>query len=169
MVREARSLEIVQKPSPRKNRPISEEDVNIILGYYDDNSDNLAERKQSIKVKDKYGVSQRVGKKLLNLTIDGVFSLYKRDRLAMGKKPISKSKFFKLRPKHIITADASGTHYMCVCIYHQNVELMIESLQIPKGREKYWYLKSITCDDPSVACALDKCDKCLATNNYVWN
>lgn len=35
------------------------------------------------------------------------------------------TKFFTLRPKQCILADDSGTQMVCVCIYHQNVKLML--------------------------------------------
>lgn len=39
---------------------------------------------------------------------------------------IGLSKFCSLRPKCCELAGSSGTHSVCVCIYHQNIKLMLE-------------------------------------------
>jgi hypothetical protein len=40
------------------------------------------------------------------------------------------SKFAILHPKNCILAEASGTHYVCICTTHQNVKLMLEGLKL---------------------------------------
>ena len=40
------------------------------------------------------------------------------------------SKFAELRPEYCILAGASGTHTVCVCVYHENVKLMLDGLHI---------------------------------------
>ena len=40
-------------------------------------------------------------------------------------KKISFTKFSQLRPKECVLAGTSGTHSVCVCTVHQNVQLMM--------------------------------------------
>ena len=159
MVKKARKLGILEKPAPRKGNRIPQEKVDVVIEYYNENADDLSSSKHTIDIGEN-GAPNRVGKKLLNVTLDELFSLYKRDRLAIGQKAIGRTKFIQLRPKNIMLADSSGVHSFCVCIYHQNIELMLNSLPLPKKSEKYWFLKMVTCDNPSDACALSKCSKC---------
>ena len=39
------------------------------------------------------------------------------------------TKFSLLRPKECILADGNGTHTVCVCKIHKNVQLLINSLK----------------------------------------
>lgn len=39
------------------------------------------------------------------------------------------SSFAALRPGHCVLANSSGTHSICVCIYHQNIKLMFNKIK----------------------------------------
>ena len=60
-------------------------------------------------------------------------------------------------------------HSICVCIKHQNFELLVSSLPVlenlEKARDKYWHLKATVCDIMSEKCAFGKCDDCKELNN----
>lgn len=45
--------------------------------------------------------------------------------------------FASNRPKHCILEGTSGTHTVCVCIYHQNVKLIFKTLQDRKSLPAY--------------------------------
>ena len=40
------------------------------------------------------------------------------------------TKFTKLRPKHCVFAWSSGTHSVCVCVHHENVQLMLRGINL---------------------------------------
>ena len=44
------------------------------------------------------------------------------------------SKFCKLRPKWCVLLVASGTHCVCVCTYHQNMKLILDTLNLEYKR-----------------------------------
>lgn len=73
--------------------------------------------------------------------------------------------FASNRPKHCILAGTSGTHTICVCIYHQNVKLMFKALQdrksLPADLKSYHDLFSkILCTNPKELCWLKTCEHC---------
>ncbi|KAJ8688286.1 hypothetical protein QAD02_024081 [Eretmocerus hayati] len=43
---------------------------------------------------------------------------------------VGMTKFAEARPVHCVLAGSSGTHSVCVCVYHQNVKLMLKGLDI---------------------------------------
>ena len=47
------------------------------------------------------------------------------------------SKFSQLRPRNCILAGASGTYTVCVCVHHENVNLMLDAVD----------LKELTCEN----------------------
>lgn len=81
------------------------------------------------------------------------------------------SKFAANRPKNCILANSSGTHSVCVCVYHQNVKLMFETLLrakiLPVDVTKYqdFFLK-ITCKNITEKCWIKTCDKCPGTDGF---
>ena len=63
-------------------------------------------------------------------------------------RKIGFSKFAELHPKHCILAGASGTHSVCVCTIHQNVKLMMLSMQIPDLPTYHHCLAKSICNPP---------------------
>ena len=39
-------------------------------------------------------------------------------------------KIVDLRPRHCFLAGSSGTHNVCVCVCHEDVNLMLEAIEI---------------------------------------
>ena len=66
------------------------------------------------------------------------------------------STFATLRPKCCVTVGASGSHSLCVCTYHQNVELMLSAVN-PALDCKY-ILSFFVCDICNQTCMLHHCD-----------
>ena len=78
---------------------------------------------------------------------------------------------------------ASGTHNVCVCVYHQTPKLMIDHSQIKSkpefkeiigsgefncycGEIKYQHLLSkLMCNPPSISCWLGECPNCEDSSN----
>ena len=48
------------------------------------------------------------------------------------------NKFCKFRPKNVVLPNASGTHSVCVCTYHQNFKLMLKNSGLSKNNLFYY-------------------------------
>lgn len=80
---------------------------------------------------------------------------------------ISFSRFAMERPKSCVLAGAAGTHTVCVCLIHENVNLMLSgaallSMQYVDREMSSFsdFLKSIKCTSPSEDCHLRRCEDC---------
>ena len=87
---------------------------------------------------------------------------------------IGLSKFIELRPKHVVLPGGSGTHTVCVCVYHQNPKLMIAGSHIcssPEFRkivDPSWtsevkvqhLLARLVCNPAKEACWFGECVAC---------
>ena len=75
------------------------------------------------------------------------------------------NKFVELRPEYCILAGASGTHTVFVSVYHQNVKLMLDGLNISEltsGEIKNYKdcINEIVCKVPTAQCYLNTCSNC---------
>lgn len=148
---------------PRVRQGLSVKVQEEILQFYHENSRMMPGKKDVISVK-KDGVRTLVQKELLLMNLTELYSAF------LEKYPdsqVSFSKFADLRPKECVLAGASGTHSVCVCIYHENFSLMIESAQLVKvvdGKDKPMSLSDVLalsiCDIKSVDCYLGNCVNC---------
>ena len=75
---------------------------------------------------------------------------------------ISFSKFASLRPKWCITVGPKGTHSVCVCTAHQNVKLLLSSVNLSKDYHEL--LELIVCDRNSKECMIHRCESCPGVN-----
>lgn len=71
---------------------------------------------------------------------------------------IGRSKFIELRPRWCVLAGSSGTHTVCVCVYHQNVKLMIDGAKL--GVTYKDLLELIVCDLKKHNCMMGECIDC---------
>ncbi len=105
----------------------------------------------------------KIQKRLLLLNIDELFFKFKEYSLnKLCMKCCSKSKFYELRPKHVIEVGAAGTHNVCVCETHQNIKLMLGATHAKT--EKYYLMNLIVCDVHNYECMLKRCVNCPGTN-----
>ncbi|KAJ8666163.1 hypothetical protein QAD02_007825 [Eretmocerus hayati] len=84
---------------------------------------------------------------------------------------ISSWKFCELCPKQCILAGSSGTHTVCVCVIHENVNLMLEGCSFKKLFKDSSFLnredvtvndipRKMICSNPKMACYEQKCNEC---------
>ena len=71
--------------------------------------------------------------------------------------------FAMLRPKGCVSGGLSGTHNVCVCTYHQNVELMFSC--IDRSLDYKEVLKFCVCDVNNENCMLHHCVDCPNKSN----
>ena len=103
---------------------LSEDVVNLITNFYsrNDTSALLPGMKDYIIMRNADGEKQKMQKRLLLLNLKELYQLFKEE---YADVVVGFTKFSLLRPKNCVLANSSGTHSICVCLYHQNVKLML--------------------------------------------
>lgn len=105
-----------------------------------------------------------VQRRLILCNLQEAYALFKEQYPSIK---IGFSMFASNRPKNCILASMSGTHTVCVCIYHQNVKLMFKTLQdrrlLPGMNSYHDLLLKILCNNPNEACWLKYCQQCPGT------
>lgn len=101
-------------------------------------------------------------RRLIMCNLKEAYALFKEEYPTLK---IGFSFFASHRPKECILAGSSGTHTVCVCIYHQNVKLMVKALQdkklLPINMSSYHdFFKKILCASPREQCWLKTCVEC---------
>lgn len=133
MVNVAKKLQkekgILSVPGVKNGRNLSSDNIDLITQYYrnDENSRQLPGMKDYVTIKKDDGAKEKVQKRLVYCNLK---ELYQSFKLEFPNCQVGFSKFAELRPNECVLAGASGTHTVCVCIFHQNVKLMIEGQKI---------------------------------------
>ena len=101
----------------------------------------------------------RMQKKFLMMTVNEAHSLFCD---ANPGVKIGKSKFADLRPTHVCL-NATFPHNMCLCKYHENMRLLLESLRsyihgLPTGFHDF--LETIVCNQDAEECMIGRCELC---------
>ena len=78
--------------------------------------------KDVISVRQSDGTRERLQKRLLLLNLNELYQSFKEEHPQLQ---VGFTKFSLLRPLNCILAGSSGTHSVCVCLYHQNVKLLL--------------------------------------------
>ena len=107
----------------------------------------------SIKMPD--GTKEKVQKRFLLANILEIYTLFKSEHPDVK---IGFSSFALLGPKWCIPVGAAGTHNVCVCTYHQNVKLMLST--VDRSLNYREVLKLCVCDVSNPDCMLNHCDSC---------
>lgn len=120
---------ILTSPNPKKGRPLVSETENLVNAFYfsDDYSRAMAGMKDFVSVRKHNGSREQIQKRLLLCNLSELHSAFKQQYPEVN---ISLSKFAQLRPCNCVLAGASGTHTVCVCVHHENVNLMLDGLNI---------------------------------------
>ncbi|KAJ8688038.1 hypothetical protein QAD02_023833 [Eretmocerus hayati] len=152
------------------NNRLPDETVELVRNFYldDDNSRIMAGMKDTKSVKDSSNQKTHVQKRLVLYNLRELFIKFK-DKHSTTK--VGFSKFAQIRPSQCVLAGSSGTHSVCVCVHHQNVELMLDGLGISKftsGRLNNYRdcIPIIVCENPTDDCFLNKCEKCPSIDSF---
>jgi hypothetical protein len=152
-------------PGPRKRRSgISSETITSVTEFYKsmDISRQLPGLNDCISVRDVNG--NRVQKQKL-LVLCSLSEAYKAFLEKYPSDNIGFSKFAELRPKECILAGKAGTHNECVCIIHQNNNLLCpvitKILQCdPVIKNERELLKRVSCENLTWDCCNGDCEDC---------
>lgn len=97
---------------------------------------------------------------------------YELFKEAYPDHPVGRAKFIALRPKHCILPGGVGTHSICVCVTHQNVELILNALHLDElddsgiGWTSKDIMKRMVCASPTESCFTGIVASVLPTNAY---
>ena len=160
MVKKARNLKEVHGvlATPDMKRPgasMSDAQKEAVRMFYerDDISRQCPGQKDFISVRDKDG-TRHVQKRLILANLREIYEVYKKE----VDKPVGFSKFAELRPKWCILAGRSGTHSVCVCLYHQNPKLMLSA--VTNDFSVTDLIAKTVCDIESEKCMTRECSDC---------
>lgn len=88
-----------------------------------------ANKKDCLSVPSEKGKRMYKTKRLILHNLKDVYLAFKEN---YPSDKIGFTKFCELRPKECVTVNSHGMHNVCVCIYHQNVKLMMPALNLKK-------------------------------------
>lgn len=153
-------------PPFKKGKNLDEKTVQKVIEFYENDTNGriMPNKKDTVVVKID-DQKERKQKHLLLYDIKVLHSMFKKK---YPEHPIGLSKFAELRPKWCVVAGASGTHSVCVCTTHQNVKLMIDSINVKHLTKDFEIklddyndcIKIVLCKNPTSACYFLKCEKC---------
>lgn len=159
-------------PDKKKGRPLAPEIVASVIAFYLTEPHSrplpgMTKRDAKTVTVNEGGTSTKVTLqcRLLLDTLDELYNCYTAEN--PGVK-IGLTKFSQLRPTHVVFAQTTGAHSVCVCTKHQNLKLMMVAARIPfyssqdnkpiKNREDL--ISRVMCNPPRNSCYLRECSEC---------
>ncbi|KAJ8673070.1 hypothetical protein QAD02_004331 [Eretmocerus hayati] len=154
----------------RSKKHLPDGTIDTVKEFYenDDNSRIMPGMKDVKCVRVDNNVKVFVQKRLV---LYNIRELYLKFKDLHPDVKVGMTKFAEARPVHCVLAGSSGTHSVCVCVYHQNVKLMLKGLDISaftSGRLTDYKdcIASIVCHDPTDSCYLGSCKKCPTAESF---
>jgi len=161
LVRTARDLKksqgVLAKPFTKKGKKLSEETLELVLNFYEDDeySRLMPGKGDYVSAKDENGISVHKQKRLVLCNLRELYVAFKEKN---NNAEIQFSKFCSLRPKWCILAGSSGTHSVCVCSIHQNTILLVDALNWDVSYKDL--IDKVVCDSTKNECMMHRCESC---------
>lgn len=134
--------------------------------YYLDCSTLMPGIRDKISVKTPAGRESRQ-KRLLLGSLNEIFANFKE---LFPNLKIGFSTFAKLRPSECILTGSSGTHTVCVCMRHENIELSLRAVKaLPIIRDSCLselIQEYLVCKNPSPQCYFLECTECPDLSDF---
>lgn len=146
------------------SKSVKESTVQKVINFY--KSDHISRpcpgMRDFVGKYDEKGERQKIPRRLVLMNLLEAFELFKEE---YPNDKIGFSKFAALRPIECVLAGSThGIHTTCVCVYHQNVKLIFDSLKksgMLDDKKTYRDVMNILlCKESKEECHLDKCAKC---------
>lgn len=100
----------------------------VMKFFYDETISRVSPNLHDVViVRDEHRNKVTKPKRLLLESLKSVYEMFKKQHESDNFK-ISFSKFCKLKPVEFRNADSRGVHNVCVCMYHQNVKMILEAI-----------------------------------------
>lgn len=151
---------VVRPRTSRLNQQVAES----VVKFYerDDISRQAPGLKDFIRITDSDGMKTSVQIKHLMYPIRTVYKKYCDE---MNATPLHLSKFFSLRPKHVVSV-TKIPHTVCLCPYHENFIFAIDGLrkivpELPEyGDTDDSFYKTFFCEPMTKSCWHNECNIC---------
>ncbi|XP_054290654.1 uncharacterized protein LOC129005710 [Macrosteles quadrilineatus] len=148
-----------QKKGPRQ---LTENCIKKVIDFYNNNEiSRQAPGKRDVKSIKDPETSKRTTYQVRHMVMS-IREAHEEFKVKNPDEQISLSKFYDLRPKHILPV-SQMPHSVCVCIKHANFMFLIESVSksIPGFPDNHKDLLSlVSCDISSEKCMMNECDDC---------
>lgn len=109
--------DVMTFPEAKGGQKLTEAIKKMIRKFYEDdlNSRLMPGKKNFISVKKLDGTREKEQKRLILCNLSELYASFatRHENVKFGF-----SKFAQLRPKYCVLAKATGTHNVCVCVYH---------------------------------------------------
>ncbi|KAK3909533.1 ARL14 effector protein [Frankliniella fusca] len=158
---------ILPVTAKRVGHGLPETTLTAVQNFFDDDGQAiymLPGKKDCFTIK-KDNIKEKVQKRLLLAPLNELYAMF----LEKNKDvKISFSAFAQRRPKYCVLAGHPGTCTVCVCSYHQNVQLMVEGAGLKQAtkndshpiRDTRDLLNLIRCENTKEECIDQKCNDC---------
>lgn len=143
-------------PRRKEYHQLSEEEEQLIVNFFEleENSRILPGKKDCVSVI----VNGKKVQKQKRLVLCNLKEIYLHFKNTHPNVKVGISKFCSLRPKWCKLAGSAGTHSVCVCIYHQNIKLMLQGANMNVDYKDL--LSLVACDVENYDCMLGNCEDC---------
>ena len=125
----------------------------------DDNSYQAPGKRDVVTVKEN-GMKQKLQKRYLLCSIRELYQLFIEEYPGIK---VSLSSFQDLRPPNVLYK-SSIPHNTCICMYHENVALLLKSLighiHGLQSVNLRLFIKLLVCDEDRESCMFSTCDNC---------
>lgn len=153
---------ILRTGEPALGHGLSTDLKQQVLTFYDNDDVSRVMPGQRDYVTEGTGsIRQTVQKRLLMMSLKECYVHFKE---AYKTPKISFSSFAALRPKHCKLLSVKGTHNVCVCVIHENVNLIWNSLKkLHIEGDVSQYTEKLLCDAENRTddCYLRVCPRCI--------
>ena len=161
----------IDSRTKKRSDSISDQVKHKVQEFYNsvENSKEMSGMKNVVYIEnERTGEKEPFPKKLIMCNLRELFAKFKKQSPDIK---IGFSKFAQYRPRNCVFAGSSGTHSVCVCVYHQNVKLMLEGVDISKvtsGQLNDYKdcIAMITCKSASSSCHLNECKNCPTVDTF---
>lgn len=166
-----RSKELVLEKGPMStpkdripSRTTPDSVVKLVHNFYSDDECSRAcagSREYTIVNEDGEKITKQ--RRMLMMNLNEAYQLFKKEHPSIK---IGFSKFASLRPKEVrLTIENGGIHSTCVCMYHQNMNLIFEPLKRHNifGEDIKHYkdlIDLVLCKEATENCHLLRCNHC---------
>ncbi|CAF0905978.1 unnamed protein product [Adineta steineri] len=162
----AQSLGLIsQSHHKRSTRQVSLKVKDDIIKFYcrDDISYQMPGKRDTIVVREN-GTKSTHQKRILLYNIREAHQLFLSEYCTSISDPvIARTSFAELRPGYVLIK-ALMSHRVCVCAYHENVNLLLEALvKHVKGgmcSDLQTFTSALVCDESNEACMSSNCKTC---------
>lgn len=153
------------KPAKKIGKPISDSTIQKAKDFYlsDHASRMMPGVKDCVSVVQN-DVKMKVQKRLLLFNLVDLYDQFKEE---FPELKIGLSKFCEIKPRECILAGHSGTHNVCVCETHQNMNLKIYGIKRQLKNHGFDFketaqdfIKKSVCENSFPDCFLTNCKNC---------